>query len=580
MNALKRAGIRRVTDSHQSCESGWEETPVQAGVDSPSNTIDRHIRPAYDKDGEQNMDAIEAPNRLPVKGSFFARLRRPRILGLLAILVSLATLTVTLFLVQRSQTLRSRAQQPEGLPLPPQGFHWQLVWNDEFEGSQINGSNWEIIGDEPRRDGWWLKEDAYLDGQGHLVLRTKKNGDRYSSGAVRTRGRFEHTFGYYEARVQFPSQEGHWPAFWLFSNSVNNVDGSGRDGTEIDIIEKPWTTDLVHQALHWDGYGEAHQAANRTEISIPGISQGWHTIGLDWRADSYTFYIDGQATWSSSAGGVSQVPEYIKLTEEIGEWVGNIENANLPDYFTVDYVRVYDLVQNGEETPAPTETPFATATASSTETATPSVSPSFSPNPTGTPPPSPTGNVSQQLTLKMKFAGVTDGSAEGAKVTLRFQNSPSWFDYITRPIMVTHIGNGVYQATLTFGYAVPPLPARSYYAIYLKGEKHLATKFCQQTGQTTRCTGNGSISIPAATFNPASYVLEFTGLPLEPGDLYPQDGIANSADFTKIKDLLSKPCSGLTVVEKMTADLDYNGCINVMDAFLLRKTLETRYDEN
>lgn len=180
----------------------------------------------------------------------------------------------------------------------------------------------------------------------------------------------------------------------------------------------------------------------------------------------------------------------------------------------------------------------------------------------------------------MKFAGVTDGSAEGAKVTLRFQNSPNFFDYVTSPITVTHTGNGVYQAVLTFGSAVPPLPANKYYAIYLKGEKHLATKFCQQTGQTTRCTGNGNISVPPATFNPASYVLEFTGLPLEPGDLYPQDGTVNSTDFTKIKDLLNKPCASLTVAEKLTGDLDYNGCVNVRDAFLMRQTLQTRYDEN
>ena len=46
--------------------------------------------------------------------------------------------------------------------------------------------------------------------------------------------------------------------------------------------------------------------------------------------------------WRSSAGGVSQVPEFIKLTEEIGTWGGEIQKASLPDYFEVDYVRVYE----------------------------------------------------------------------------------------------------------------------------------------------------------------------------------------------------------------------------------------------
>ena len=34
----------------------------------------------------------------------------------------------------------------------------------------------------------------------------------------------------------------------------------------------------------------------------------------------------------------------MKLSEEIGEWGGNIRDAKLPDYFEVDYVRVYDAV--------------------------------------------------------------------------------------------------------------------------------------------------------------------------------------------------------------------------------------------
>jgi len=37
------------------------------------------------------------------------------------------------------------------------------------------------------------------------------------------------------------------------------------------------------------------------------------------------------------------VPEFVKLTEEIGKWGGDITKARLPDYFEVEFVRVYDL---------------------------------------------------------------------------------------------------------------------------------------------------------------------------------------------------------------------------------------------
>ena len=55
--------------------------------------------------------------------------------------------------------------------------------------------------------------------------------------------------------------------------------------------------------------------------------------------------MDGKEVWRSAAGGVSQAPEFIKLTEEIGKWGGEITEAKLPDHFEVDYVRVYGLVE-------------------------------------------------------------------------------------------------------------------------------------------------------------------------------------------------------------------------------------------
>jgi len=42
---------------------------------------------------------------------------------------------------------------------------------------------------------------------------------------------------------------------------------------------------------------------------------------------------------------VCQVPLYIKLSDEVGDWAGDIKKVKLPDEFLVDYVRVYDLVE-------------------------------------------------------------------------------------------------------------------------------------------------------------------------------------------------------------------------------------------
>ena len=235
---------------------------------------------------------------------------------------------------------KTHADTNQFLPTVPEGKKWKLAWHDEFDGTQLDETKWNRLGDWKRRDGFWIKDDAYLSGKGTLLLRTRKDGDRYTCGAVNTSGKYETAFGYFEARCKMPREKGHWPAFWTMASGVNKVGNDGRDGTEIDIVEVPWRDGQITMNLHWDGYGKDHKSAG-TKVTLPAVMDGFHTFGLLWTKTEYVFYVDGKETWRSAAGGVSQVPEFLKLTEEIGEWGGKISEANLPDYFEVDYVRVY-----------------------------------------------------------------------------------------------------------------------------------------------------------------------------------------------------------------------------------------------
>jgi len=237
-----------------------------------------------------------------------------------------------------------QANDEDGLPAPPDGKQWKLVWHDEFDGSTLDQSKWETPPDGRRRDAWWMREAVSLDGKGHIVIRTFKKGDRYIDGCARTRGKFEHAFGYYVARIKLQKQPGHWSAFWLFNISEGKIGNQGRDGSEIDIMEKPWLDDRVNHAIHWDGYGKEHRSAGKV-AKAPNLTQGFHTYSLLWSPTEYVFYIDRKESWRTKAGGVCQVPLYIKLSDEVGNWAGDIKKVKLPDEFLVDYVRVYDLVE-------------------------------------------------------------------------------------------------------------------------------------------------------------------------------------------------------------------------------------------
>ncbi len=235
------------------------------------------------------------------------------------------------------------AEPADELPPPPEGKAWKLVWHDEFDGNKLDESKWDVPPDGKRRDAWWMRKAVRLDGQGRLVISTLKEDGKYIDGCVRTSGKFEHTYGYYVARIQLQTQPGHWSAFWLMGRGVGKIGNEGRDGTEIDIMEKPWLDDRVQHALHWDGYGKHHRSAAQ-KSTTPGVMDGFHTFALMWTPEQYVFFVDGRETWRTKAGGVCRAPLYIKLSDEVGEWGGDIGKAKLPDRFLTDYVRVYDLV--------------------------------------------------------------------------------------------------------------------------------------------------------------------------------------------------------------------------------------------
>ncbi|MCR4725620.1 MAG: glycoside hydrolase family 16 protein [Clostridia bacterium] len=57
---------------------------------------------------------------------------------------------------------------------------YTLVFSDEFDG-ELNRDLWGDTRQGTRRTGFWTKNLAFTDGEGHLVLRTEKRGSRFCS---------------------------------------------------------------------------------------------------------------------------------------------------------------------------------------------------------------------------------------------------------------------------------------------------------------------------------------------------------------------------------------------------------------
>ena len=170
--------------------------------------------------------------------------------------------------------------------LLPAGKNWQLVWHDEFDGTELDRSKWDfrLCIMQHRQPHLIGEEGVELDGNGNLLLKlVKKNGEFFSAQlqtgynfmdeppepnsytrqmtwpiAKLKEPKFQHKFGYYECRCRVQTQRGWWSAFWLQSPMI----GAGLDprqcGIEVDIMECFDPSAIVEHNNHWGGYAENH----------------------------------------------------------------------------------------------------------------------------------------------------------------------------------------------------------------------------------------------------------------------------------------------------------------------------------
>lgn len=220
--------------------------------------------------------------------------------------------------------------------------NYDLTWNDEFNGTSLNLSKWNYRDDGVLRSlGTVAKSNTSLNGNGQLLIKVTKDANgKYFIGQIGTQGLFEQAYGYFQCRAKMNTSLGPHVAFWLQSPDLGKTLDPAVDGAEIDIFEyhrkKPGS---VFHNLHWNGYGVNHQSTG-TEISIPSITSGYHTFGLEWTDKEYVFYVDGVETWRISSA-LSKRKEYIILSAELTGWGGDPSSGSFPDEVTYDYVRVY-----------------------------------------------------------------------------------------------------------------------------------------------------------------------------------------------------------------------------------------------
>lgn len=232
------------------------------------------------------------------------------------------------------------------LPEAPSGYCWKNVFQEDFNASALDESKWLIWNGD--REESISRPEAVRVTDGKLVIQQYYDAtqEKYVSAFVGTLGRFEQANGFYTARISINKLSGWDAGFWLVGQGVNGTENGGVDGSEIDIIEMPFQNDDLLHAIHWNGYG-SDQESDFKIITRPDLQAGaFHEFSVWWGKDEYIFYIDGQESWRSKGGGISEdSTTYLILSSEVNtQLAGPVYASNLPLDYQIDWVRVYNLV--------------------------------------------------------------------------------------------------------------------------------------------------------------------------------------------------------------------------------------------
>lgn len=239
-----------------------------------------------------------------------------------------------------------KAQRPAQDPMSdeiitPEKLGYQMVWNDEFDGTQLDTSKWRVRGVGPRAIAY-VSPKAVIVEDGLLKLFALNENDTLYGSAVGTQGLFMSKYGWYECRAQVQkSPNGVWAAFWIQSTDIAKGEDPAIFGAEIDIMEcfRKLGEDIISHNVHW-AYGPNQQSTRGYQSYLKGVGEGLHTFALEWMPDRYIFYIDGLKFYEITSG-ISNIEEYMILSMEYPGKIEEISKSIFPDVFLVDYVRVY-----------------------------------------------------------------------------------------------------------------------------------------------------------------------------------------------------------------------------------------------
>ncbi|SEK37005.1 Glycosyl hydrolases family 16 [Parapedobacter koreensis] len=255
-------------------------------------------------------------------------------------------------------------------PEPPQAKEYTFEntpsWSDEFDYEGLpDGSKWGYdIGSE--NNGWGNNELQYYTekrlenvrvGDGVLTITAIKEdyeGLDYTSARLVSRGKADFLYGRFEVKAKVPPGIGTWPAVWMLPTDW--AYGGWPASGEIDILEHVgYDQDVVHISVHTEAYNHAIGTQKTSTKRIENATTDFHRYRIDWTPNYIRGYVDDLQIFSFSNEGTGfrawpfdKKFHWLVNIAVGGNWGGQqgVDDSAFPASMEVDYVRVYNMIEN------------------------------------------------------------------------------------------------------------------------------------------------------------------------------------------------------------------------------------------
>ena len=243
---------------------------------------------------------------------------------------------------------------------------WELVWNDEFNLSNIDQSKWNheewgpgMVNDELQ--AYTNRSiNSYIEDNCLVIRALHENygGASYTSARMNSAGKGDFLYGKIDIKAKLPSGDGTWPAMWMLPTDW--VYGGWPASGEIDIMEHVgcdlnWVKGSVHtEDCNWnDGCPNQSAGGNGQDQFVPGVSDNFNIYSIEWSTSNIRFFVNNVHYWTFTNIGTGpgmwpfDQDFHIILNLAIGgSWGGicEIDNSSFPQKMKVDFVRVYKSI--------------------------------------------------------------------------------------------------------------------------------------------------------------------------------------------------------------------------------------------